>query len=68
MLFMLMTPNVDRRVIVLTEKDMFERCRAEKDAGRAPREVEFMLAEIPEVLRTRLVESRQRAAKEVKPE
>lgn len=67
MLFMLLTPDVERKIVVLTEKDMFEKCKSEVAAGRAPREIEFMCAEIPEDLRARLIDSRKKAAKEVKP-
>jgi hypothetical protein len=47
---------------------MFEKCKAETAAGRAPKEIEFMYADIPDALRAKLVESRNKAAKEVKPE
>jgi hypothetical protein len=67
MFFMLLTPGVERKIIVLTEKDMFERCSAEIAAGRAPKDIKFMYAEIPDGLRAKLVESRMKAAKEVKP-
>lgn len=65
MFFMLLTPNVDQKVIVLTEQDMYERCKAEATAGRAPREIQFMYAKIPENLRAKLTESRRKAAREV---
>lgn len=68
MFFMLLTQNVDRKIMVFTEKDMFERCMAEVAAGRAPKEIEFMYAEIPDVLKVKLVESRDKAAREVKPQ
>ena len=68
MFFMLLTPNVERKIIVLSEKDMFEKCKAETAAGRAPKEIEFMYADIPDALRAKLIESRNKAAKEVKPE
>jgi hypothetical protein len=67
MFFMLLTPNVERKIIVLTEKDIFEKCKAEIAAGRAPKEIAFMYADIPDALRTKLVESRKKAAREVKP-
>lgn len=68
MFFMLLTPNVDRKIMVFTEKDMCERCNAEVVAGRAPKEIEFMYAEIPNALQAKLVESRDKAAREVKPQ
>jgi hypothetical protein len=67
MFFMLLTPNFEKKIIVLTETDMFEKCNAEIAAGRAPKEIKFMYAEIPDVLRARLIESREKASKEVKP-
>jgi hypothetical protein len=66
MFFMLLTPNVERKIIVFSEKDMFEKCKAETVAGRAPKEIEFMYADIPGALRAKLVESRKKAAREVK--
>ena len=68
MLFLLLTPNVEKKMIVLTEKDMYEQCIAEIAAGRAPKEIEFMYAEIPDALRVKLAESREKASREVKPD
>jgi hypothetical protein len=68
MYFMLLTPNVEKKIVVLTGKDMFKKCSKEVEAGRVPKEIEFMCAEIPDSLRVKLVESQKNAAKEVKPE
>jgi hypothetical protein len=68
MFFLLLTPNVDKKIIVFTEKDMYEQCKSETASGRAPKEIEFMCADIPDVLRAKLVESRNKASREVKPD
>jgi hypothetical protein len=47
---------------------MYEQYKAEIAAERAPKEVEFMHVEIPDVLRVKLTEARKKAVKEVKPE
>jgi len=67
MFFLLLTPNVEKKIIVLTEKDMYEQCMAEITAGRAPKEIEIMHAEIPDALRIKLAESREKASREVRP-
>src|SRR2546425_1499464 len=46
MLFLLLTP-VARRVIVLSEKDMYHLCLEEKEAGRSPTNIEFLHATLP---------------------
>ncbi len=63
MLFLMMV-EAKRRVIVLTEKDMYDQCEKEFAGGRVPREIEFLCALIPEELRTRLVGARLRASGE----
>jgi hypothetical protein len=40
MLFLTMV-EAKRRVVLLTEKDMFEQCLKEKAGGRVPPEIEF---------------------------
>ena len=67
MFFMLLTANVERKIIVFTEKDMFQKCCSETIAGRAPKDIEFMHAEIPDVLSVKLIESRKKASREVQP-
>jgi hypothetical protein len=46
---------------------MFEYYKAEQARGRVPREVEVLLAELPDELRERLAASRERASEEVRP-
>lgn len=66
MLFLTMV-QAHRRIMVFTERDMFERCRAEKESGRVPPEVEFALAEIPAELRVRLTAAKAKSSSEVYP-
>lgn len=61
MLFLTMVV-AKRRLIVLTEKDMFDQCEKEAAGGRVPPEIEFACAEIPTDLRARLVEARNKAS------
>ncbi len=66
MYFLLLT-ECKRRLIVLTEEDMFKVCQNEVKGGRVPREIEFFLAEIPADLRRKLEDSRKIASDEVSP-
>lgn len=66
MLFLLMT-EAKHRLIVLTEKDMFDLCKREQAAGRTPVEIEFILADIDSDLREELRRSRKVASDEVTP-
>jgi hypothetical protein len=45
MLFL--TVDTKRRIIVVTERDMCDQCEKEFAAGRVPKEIEFICAEIP---------------------
>lgn len=67
MLFLLLAEGLDKRLIILTEKDMFEVCCKEKRGGRVPLGIDFVLAEIPDVLRERLAVAKDSASKEVTP-
>ena len=66
MLFLLMT-QAKKRLIILTEKDMYELCRKEKVNGRVPDEIDFLLALLPVALAVTLKEARQKASDEVSP-
>ena len=68
MLFLLMAVEPTKRLIVLTEPLMHAACLKEREGGRAPKEIEFMLAEIPDELRQRLDLARAAASKEVSPQ
>jgi hypothetical protein len=63
MLFLTLV-DAKRRIIILTERDMCDQCEKEFEAGRVPREIEFVCAVIPDELRARLVEARSKASKE----
>ncbi|MFB3880981.1 MAG: hypothetical protein ACE149_06940 [Armatimonadota bacterium] len=64
--FLLLAP-VSRRLVVLTERDMFEQCCQERESGRVPDSIEFVLAEVPECLAAKLVQARAVASREVTP-
>jgi len=66
MLFLLLA-EAERRLIILTERDMFDLCCREKEAGRVPAEIEFLHADIPGDLRARLNAARKTASDEVQP-
>lgn len=67
MLFLLMAVGVQRRMLVVTEKNMYDLCVKEQASGRAPDNIEFVLAEIPDALRGKLIAARALASKEVSP-
>jgi hypothetical protein len=56
--------DAKRRIVVLTERDMFDKCNEEYTSGRIPKEIEFACATIPDDLRARLVTARSKAARE----
>jgi len=64
MLFLLMI-QAKKRLIILTEKDMYELCRKEKVNGRVPNEIDFLLAELPDALAAALKEAKRKASDEV---
>jgi hypothetical protein len=65
-LYLLMT-KATRRLVILCETDMYERCQRELDAGRLPKEVEFLHAPLPDDLAERLFGARQNGSNEVSP-
>ena len=66
MLFLLMV-QADKRIVVLSEKDMCDYMIKEKDNGRVPIEIEFVHAPIPEDLKKELTAAKKIAAQEVMP-
>ena len=66
MLFLLLA-KVERRLVILTESDMYARCLKEREGGRVPQEIEFARAEIPADLQQRLVKARAASSNEVSP-
>jgi hypothetical protein len=67
MLFLSMV-EAKRRVIVLTEPDMYDQCKKEAGGGRVPPESEFACALLSEDLRARLVAARLTASREFDPD
>ncbi len=63
-LFLLLV-SCERRVIVLTESTMLQLCQKEMAAGRLPRTVEFLHADIPQGLKNRLAASQRAASREM---
>jgi len=66
-MFFLLLADAERRIVVLTEQDMFRRWQQEKGNGRVPPEIEFCPVEIPSELRERLQSARMQASHEVSP-
>jgi hypothetical protein len=66
-MYFLLLAAAERRLVVLTEKDMLYRCRKEAEGGRVPSSIEFVHAEIPSDLEVKLRTSRVKASNEVWP-
>jgi hypothetical protein len=67
MLFLLMA-SAEKRLIVLTERDMFDFWEAEKQAGRVPLEIEFIRIKLPTELSIALENAKRTASEEVSPQ
>jgi hypothetical protein len=65
-MFLLMVETREK-VILLTEKDMYDRCISEKNAGRIPKDVSFMHVNLPEELKVKLRGAKKVASLEVTP-
>jgi hypothetical protein len=65
MLFLHLIENVQRRLLIFTDQTMHSACLKEVTGGRAPRDIDFLLASIPDQLQLRLVEARAVASREV---
>jgi hypothetical protein len=66
MLFLHLAQGLTQKMIILTEKDMYDICQKEKAGGRVPQEIEFhIVLEIPIDLRSRLLSAREKASREV---
>ena len=66
-MFFLLLAEAAQRLVVLTERDMYDLCRSEKEAGRVPASIEFVHVQIPDELAARLKKARRVASKEVSP-
>ncbi len=67
-MFFLLLVKAERRIIILTERDMYDRCLKEVDNGRVPTAIEIARVEIPEELSLKLQEARKVASDEVSPQ
>ena len=65
--FFLLLAKADRKLVLLTERDMYEKWLSEAQSGRVPDCVEFVHVEIPHDLNLKLTASRQAASREVTP-
>ncbi len=59
------TQGNGKRLILLTEKDMYDKCVHEQDNGRNPAEIEFCLVKIPANLKRKLNKARQLSIDEI---
>lgn len=66
-MLVLMLAAPKRAAVILTERDMYELCEKEKEAGRVPRNVEFYHAPLPCDLAEKLKLARQVSSDEVSP-
>ena len=67
-IYFLLLATADRKLVLLTERDMYERWLSEVEKGRVPDCVQFVHVEIPEELNRKLKESRLAASREVTPD
>ncbi len=65
-LFLLLA-EAERRLLCLTEKDMYELCEKEMKAGRMPRAIELLSVDLPSELAQRLKAARQATSAEARP-
>ena len=66
MLFLVMA-TAELRLLVLTESEMYSIVQKEVSAGRVPKEITLLLAELPAEIAERLKAAREISSKEVRP-
>jgi hypothetical protein len=66
-MYFLLLSSVQRRIVVLTEPDMYELCQKESAGGRVHSSIEIVHVEIPADLASRLKAARSKASEEVSP-
>ena len=66
-IFFLLLAKADRKLMLLTEKEMYERWLKECENGRVPDSIEFVHVKIPQELNARLRASKKSASREVTP-
>jgi hypothetical protein len=59
--------KAEKKLIILTEKDMFTLCEKEKENGRIPQGIEFVHVKLPDNLAIFLRDAKKKASKEVYP-
>ena len=64
MLFLTLV-RAHRRIVILTETDMFSRCQAQMTAGRLPQSVELLHAKVSLRMAANLRRARRKSAREV---
>ena len=67
-IYFLFLASAERKLVLLTEQDMYARWVKEVENGRVPSSIEFVRVEIPAHLDLKLRASRQKASREVTPE
>ena len=63
---MLALATAEKKLMILTEPCMYEVALKEQAEGRLPLDIEFLRVELPEVLRQKLVISKDKASKEMR--
>lgn len=66
-IYFLLLANTDRKLVLLTEREMYEHWKKERENGRVPDSIEFVHVDIPGELNARLRASRNNASREVSP-
>lgn len=66
-LYLTNTKSPCRKILIFSEKSMFEHFQKEADAGRFPKEVELMYAKLPEEIQKLVLNAREVAQSEVMP-
>ncbi len=66
-IYFLLLADTQRRLVLLTEQDMYELCEQEKANGRVPAHIEFVHVQIPADLDRELQAARRVASNEVAP-
>lgn len=66
-IYFLLLARAERRVVLLTEQDMYEHWLKEVEKGRVPKSIELEHVKIPTSLNARLISTRRKASREVTP-
>ena len=66
-LYLLHSKNVQKRILIFTEKSMKQHFEKDRDGGRFPKDIELTFVELPKNIQTEIEESRRKASEEVSP-